>query len=132
MIIAHLKPESQKFKALFIDLFGTVVATECVSDHAEARRRLYFHNRKYVVYTLTRYLNQRMHAIGDANGNIRLLLSIIKNHEFSSFYSLCKAISKNISILDSTKPTEKSKYYNHYTQHVQPILDYCTGNDTGE
>lgn len=132
MIIAHLTPANNCYTAQFVNAFGQQIAVEKVNDTAEAKRRMYFHNRKYIVETLMHYLNQRYHALAYSQICVNLT-QLVTEHQYASFYSLCKAIARNTENFSAIKPKEKSKYYNHYCKHILPIINYCNGiDDTGE
>jgi hypothetical protein len=106
-----------------------------VATAEEAKRKVYFQNRKYVVETMTAWLNQRRHILIYRTAHpvdqstltkIDNMISWMYDLEKRSFTNICTTIRNKRMDLESIAPSEKSRFYNYYMKAIVPILDFCT------
>ncbi|MBB2149149.1 hypothetical protein [Pedobacter gandavensis] len=128
MIIADIVPQSENlFFVRFSDPnedFGNKPYFT-VKSIEEVKRRMYFHNRLYVVEKLKSWLKQRLYAMPSSEKEISLLLCWISEIEKRGFTYICDFIKRKRLNFESIAPAESSKYFNYYTKTIVPILKFC-------
>lgn len=107
-----------------------------VYGREEINRRLYFRNWKYITETLTKWLNQRQHALWEqrkVDNAVAIQHDIVNNVSVkNSFYSLCRYIRKHEQAIRELAPVETSRCYNHFKKTIVPILAFCAGKEIGD
>lgn len=104
-----------------------------VANPEEAKRKMYFENRKYVVVTLAAWLKQRRHTLNchvpvdqSTITKIDNMISWMYDIEKRSFTYICTTIRNKRLDLESIAPSEKSRFHGHYIKTIVPILDFCS------
>jgi hypothetical protein len=106
-----------------------------VANPEEAKRKMYFQNRKYVVTTLAAWLKQRRHTLNYRTAHpvdqstltrIENTISWMYDIEKRSFTHICNTIRNKRMDLESIAPSEKSRFYSYYIKTIIPILDFCS------
>lgn len=106
-----------------------------VANPEEAKRKMYFQNRKYVVTTLAAWLKQRKHTLNYRTAHptdqstitkMENMISWMYDMEKRSFTYICTTIRNKRLDLESIAPREKSRFYDHYIKTIVPILDFCS------
>ena len=128
MINAELKPTDNRLEMRYSNPKGefTNSAFFPVTSEQEAMRMLHFKNRKYIIETLTRWLNQRNYALNYSDPKGIKLLNFLQYIEKASFDYIRISIGKLRADFESIQPPSTSRFHKHYTTTILPILDYCT------
>lgn len=96
-----------------------------VTSIAEVKRRVYVRNRAYILETMTKWLNQRLHALPDSERQINMYLHWIGSIKNTSLKHICDFIDLRRVNFESISPGKDSKFYCHYQKTIVPILDFC-------
>jgi hypothetical protein len=132
MIIAEIVPQNDH---LFFVRFSepnedfTYKPFFCVTSLQEAKRRMYFRNRMYILEKLNAWLKQRDHALSASHQQIYHLTVWLKEIENRGFIYICDSIKIRRKLIEELAPHHTSRCYNHYSKVILPILDFCS---TGE
>jgi hypothetical protein len=106
-----------------------------VANAEDAKRKMYFKNRQYVVETLGSWLRQRRHALNAKSAQlsddktVRMidnLISWVYDMEKRGFAHICTTIKNKRQDFESIAPKETSRCYSHYIKTIIPILDFCS------
>lgn len=100
-----------------------------VDSIKEVKQRLATRNKAYILETLIRWLNQRMHANTSQYRNINKFLAWIADVRNSRPNEVFDFIELRRPIIESFAPPTDSKFYNDYKIKIIPILDFCVTPD---
>jgi hypothetical protein len=96
----------------------------------EAKRRLYFEIRKYIIAKLRSWLRQRMFAFhltdrAKCSQEAASLLVLLGYYEDRSCFKLYELVINNRAVIETLAPSEGSAHYGFYSKSILPILDFC-------
>lgn len=103
-----------------------------VRDKTDLLKRLYFKNRVYICDTLISFLNQRKHALPEYSTKIEMLIGYVQRSRNHTYPALCDFVHFQSKHLKELAPSEKSPFYNHYKNNIEPILIECENIHTGK
>jgi len=132
MFNIQLNPES---KTLIIEFpCGQKLRKETfqVTSEAHARRLYELNAAKYIVSTLTRWVNQREWAlkyVGEMTPAkeyaIASLRTMLHHHSESKLDAIIYQVFKRDEEILRIAPSEKSRYYRHYLYNIVNIRYWC-------
>jgi (p)ppGpp synthase/HD superfamily hydrolase len=101
-----------------------------VENEHEAKRLVYFLNRKYILEKLTGWLNQRQKAlrgtnVGERYADSAKLQVLLQYYNKAALHGLCQFISKHRQMFEGVAPNEASDHRAYYNNTIRPILDFC-------
>jgi hypothetical protein len=107
------------------------------ANTGEAKRLVYFHNRKYIIEKLSSWFSQRMYCrdkfhvpvIKEA-AELKVLLASYKD---TSLHNLCKVVADHSAAIWSVAPGKQSGHRAYFESTIIPIINFCEymkgGND---
>ena len=127
MIIAEFNPQNRMvWFSDPLENFKPNCETAIATSQADAVKMVYFRNRNYIYSTLTKWLNQRAHALRDqeAQTTIANLLYWLETKQ-GSYYNLCAYVQHKAGAFESLAPGKKSRCKNYYDTVIQSIINDC-------
>lgn len=113
---------------------GLLFEFTTAADMAEAKRKLYFRLRRYIVEKISAFIRQRSHAIAphpaleryaEKMAVIQTLRLQLEHYEKASYWQLCNLISRQAAKIELIAPRETSRFYGHYQRTILPIIQHC-------
>lgn len=137
MVNAHLSQiqENGYIHAIFKTEQGNRVSAPAYLDPAtafkDAKKQMYFLNRNMMAKVLTSFLLQRKAAFKNsdiAEVATKLYRTIYENR-LLDFHEFVKVVEFNYPGFLIIIPSEKSRFYKHYKEVIEPILYFCIGKE---
>ncbi|RQO65105.1 hypothetical protein DBR40_24860 [Pedobacter sp. KBW01] len=128
MIIAELVPKNGFVFLRFVEPGENVETKPYITLNSmdDAKGRINFRSRNYIVEKLTSWLNQRSHALPGAEFQINLYASWVAEVKLRSLSYVCDFVNRKRDKFESIAPNESSKCYSYYKKNILTILDFCT------
>lgn len=129
MIIAEVVPENGFVFLRFVEP-GEKTETKpyiTLNSMEEAEGRISFRSRNYIIEKLTAWLNQRSHAMPNAQFQINMYISWVSEVKLRGLSYVCDFVHRRRDKFEAIAPTQTSKCYSYYQNNILTILDYCTG-----
>lgn len=101
-----------------------------VENEQEAKRLIYFLNRKYIIEKLGGWLNQRHKALSGTNAGQRYadaarLKILLQYYDKAALHGLCQFISLHRELFEKIAPLGDSDHLPYFKNTITPILDFC-------
>ena len=103
----------------------------------DAKRMMYFRNRKYITSKLHSWIIQRRYSLfsfpntedyAEKMADAELLLIKLEHYQKASFWRLCDMIADQSKQIESIAPCSNSRMYPYYKHTILPILQFCSEN----